>query len=87
MFNFERSSATDGEKFAAISKQTIVRLRDEQSHSYFNYYCFFLLFEKDKSDDTIILNSFRFVKYHFFLSNEFLRISHRRNFLIGTIVQ
>lgn len=33
MFNFERSSATDGEKFAAISKQTIVRLRDEQSHS------------------------------------------------------
>lgn len=48
---------------------------------------FFLLFEKDKSDDTIILNSFRFVKYHFFFSNEFLRISHRRNFLIGTIVQ
>lgn len=65
-FNFERLSAMD--------EKNLLQYQNESKYFPITIFiAFFLLFEKDKSDDTIILNSFRFVKYYFFFF--FKRIS------------
>lgn len=65
-FNFERLSAMD--------EKNLLQYQNESKYfPIIIFIAFFLLFEKDKSDDTIILNSFRFVKYYFFFF--FKRIS------------